>query len=265
MSDYTLDTFEVNGFTVKIEIDMFGGEYNPHKDDESPGCALVMWGRNWDFPNDAGINLDSSHSWREVADKLLHPFAVIDEDDGEVIHRFATEDEASAVIDRLPDNEDGYGIDAEDTEAALIVLPVWVYEHSGISLRAGTRSYPFDDRWDSAQAGVAYITPTIWAYLSNDPWTGSDDQIERATKSIVEHVEVYGHWCNGDIYRYLIEDFDGEYIDSVGDWYDYDECEAEARSVAENTEHQLKCTGHLDRPSGEIEHDDRSCPIHFGE
>ena len=39
----------------------------------------------------------------------------------------------------------------------VVALPVFMYDHSGLSLSTG-REYPFDDRWDSMQVGFIYCT-----------------------------------------------------------------------------------------------------------
>jgi hypothetical protein len=161
----------------------------------------------------------------------------------------------------MPDNEDGYGIDTDGHDPVLLVLPVYGYIHSGIALRAGSRLGQFSDPWDSGVAGVAYVTPKIWDYLSATPWTGSDEDIKVATSAITDHVSNYGHYLNGDVYTYHIQDWDGEYIESCGGFYDIDEAECNAAAVAHSTEHEPKCTGTLDRLSGMVEHD-RECPLH---
>lgn len=32
-------------------------------------------------------------------------------------------------------------------------LPLWLYDHSGLTISCGTRVYPYNDRWDSGQVG----------------------------------------------------------------------------------------------------------------
>ena len=144
---------------------------------------------------------------------------------------------------------------------ALLVLPVYGYIHSGIALRAGDRIGQFADPWDSGTAGVAYVTPKIWEYLTDRPWTGSDEDVALATEAITSHVSNFGHYLNGDVYSYRITDWDGEYIDGCGGFYDIDEVMKEANAAASREVHEPKCTGTLERASGIVVHD-RECPIH---
>lgn len=37
------------------------------------------------------------------------------------------------------------------------ILPLWLYDHSGISISCGERTYPYNDPWDSGQVGYIYI------------------------------------------------------------------------------------------------------------
>ena len=259
MNDYNVYNYQVNGFTVDIEYEL--DAQSPHEW-ELRGADMVLSLKNYDLPNDAGVDTGpDGMNLNELVAYLYKPFAVIDEDDGEVVTRFATEDEASACIDRLPDNEDGYGIDSDGHAPALLVLPVYGYIHSGIALRAGDRIGQFADPWDSGTAGVAYVTPKIWEYLTDRPWTGSDEDVALATEAITSHVSNFGHYLNGDVYEYRITDWDGEYIDSCSGFYDIDEVMKEANASASREVHEPKCTGTLERASGIVVHD-RECPIH---
>ncbi len=38
------------------------------------------------------------------------------------------------------------------------VLPLYMYEHSGITISTSNAGYPFDDRWDSGQLGYVFVT-----------------------------------------------------------------------------------------------------------
>lgn len=257
----TVDSYQRNGFTVTIWYDE--DAESPREDQAYAVSGLVMKGRNWNFPNDAGISLDDFSGWGEVTERLMKPYAVTDEDSAEVLARFASEEEASAYITPLPGAADGrYGIDAAEGEPALLVLPVWVYDHSDISFSAGARSWPFDDRWDSAQAGVAYMTAAHWANLDGKPWTGSDEQVARATEVLQQEVVTYGRYVNGEVYGYTVTDWDGEQVDGpVGGFIGYESAQEEANMAADNEKHTVKCTGTLNRASGEVEHG-RPCPVH---
>jgi len=213
-----ISTSEVNGFTVEIFPDE---DASSPRDDDSPGCGLVMAARSWDFPNDAGVNFDDFGGWAEIAEHLT------------------------------------------TAEGALVVAPVYMIDHSGIALRAGRDFSDCDPGdWDSGQAGLAYVTPQIWADTQGQPWTGSEADREQAYRLITGDVETYGQYVNGEVYGYTITDpIDGEEVEACWGIYGYSEAEDEAKQVAESLTHEPKCTGTLNHRSGQVEHAG-ACPLH---
>lgn len=205
-----LDTQEINGF--RVEIDQDQDPMSP-RDDDSPGARLVMWGKNYDFPNDAGIDIGSYYGWAAIEQML------------------------------------------QERDDVLVTAPIWVYDHSGIAFKTGERTYPFDDRWDSAQCGVAYVDRKTWADCMGTEWTGSDEQRQQALKLIAGDVETYGQYVNGEVYGYTVTDpADGEVVDSCWGFYGWDYVVAEATAAAENAVRQVKCSGELNRLTGQVEH-----------
>lgn len=87
-------------------------------------------------------------------------------------------------------------------------LPLYLYDHSGITLR--TR--PFPDPWDSGQVG--------WIYVSMDKarenWPGHDDAEVRelAEKVLRSEVAEYDQHLTGDVWGYVVEKEDGEELAS---------------------------------------------------
>lgn len=67
-----LETRTVNGFTVEIHYDP--DATSPREMD--PGVGMVLYHRQYNFPNDAGIDLDDFDGWGEVRDKLTRDGAV---------------------------------------------------------------------------------------------------------------------------------------------------------------------------------------------
>jgi len=176
------------GLTIEIDHDY---DCPSPRDDDVPGCQLVMWGRNWNFPNDAGIDIGDFTGWPQVEAHLLNEGTV------------------------------------------LYSQPVWVYEHSGIAFSTGERTYPFDDRWDSAQCGVAYVTAENWKECQGTEWAGSDEQKAIAAQMIKGDVELYGWYVNGETYAFCITDASGDVIDSCAGYLGWEAVEEAAREAAE--------------------------------
>lgn len=89
---------------------------------------------------------------------------------------------------------------------AKVILPVFMYDHSGISLSCS----PFGCRWDSGQVGFIYTTSMDIAKAYKDQaWTE-----EEVRACLLSEVNVYSSYVNGEVYGYVIEDEQGGILDS---------------------------------------------------
>lgn len=105
----------------------------------------------------------------------------------------------------------------QSPRADVVLLPVWGYDHSSLSMKAGDRIWPFDDPWDSGLLGY------IWAFKSDFPNT-PDNQIAPILEA---EVNEYSSFVNGAVYGYIIEEL-GTFTNSTfGDrdeWVPLDSC-----------------------------------------
>ncbi len=97
------------------------------------------------------------------------------------------------------------------------VFPLIKYEHGQVAYST-TREYPFDCQWDAGQVGFIFINPKE----CSDPAKYAAGQCETMTT-----------WCNGGGCGYVVEGDDGEQLDACWGFYDIEDCEGEAKSVAE--------------------------------
>jgi len=110
-----------------------------------------------------------------------------------------------------------------------ICLPLFVYEHSGITMTCGERVYPFNDRWDSSMVGFIYVT---YEKLRKEY---SKKRISKKTLKIAEkvlrsEVETFDTYLRGDIYGFTLSklvkcdhnDEHKEHIDSCWGFYGFD-------------------------------------------
>lgn len=102
----------------------------------------------------------------------------------------------------------------------IVSLPLFLYEHSGMTISTDNTRYPFNCRWDSMQVGYIYVTKEkIKAEYGN----AGKKSIERAIKCMVGEVKEYDNYLTGNVYSYVIEDEQGENIDSCSGFFgDYD-------------------------------------------
>jgi hypothetical protein len=118
-------------------------------------------------------------------------------------------------------------------EDASVILPLYLYDHSGITMSTSS----FNDRWDSGQVG--FIVATKKAIREN--WgvkKVTEKMREKAEKMLISEVNEYDQYLTGDVYGYRIFDLGmdgkkGDEVDACWGYYGEDNCMSEAVSLAE--------------------------------
>lgn len=132
----------------------------------------------------------------------------------------------------LGDKHDYNSPDEIELKEGDIVLPLWLYDHSGISMSCGERTYPYDCQWDSGQVGVI-----IARAEKIKEENLSDEQVRKILKS---EVEVYDLFIRGQVYGYLIEkpvtceccdNTEWEHVDSCCGFIGYEHLESELKAI----------------------------------
>lgn len=108
-------------------------------------------------------------------------------------------------------------------QAGGIVLPLYLLDHSGITISTSGFSCP----WDSGQVGYIYIDADT---IRKEWGAAQNDAMERARECLISEVETYDQYLTGDVWGYVIEK-DGEHIDSCWRFYGAEYCKQEAASV----------------------------------
>jgi hypothetical protein len=101
-------------------------------------------------------------------------------------------------------------------EKTAIILPLYLYDHSGITIR----TTPFGDRWDSGQVGFVFISKekirTEYGVKRITKFL-----IDRVTFYIKSEVKTYDQYLTGDVYGFkLLEN--GEETDSCWGFFGSD-------------------------------------------
>ena len=98
-----------------------------------------------------------------------------------------------------------------------IILPLYLYDHSGISISTGA----FSCRWDSGQVGfiVADRKKVLQEFGSKILTKKLKDQV---IKILENEVQTYSQYLEGDVYGFIIEDEEGEQLDSCFGFYGND-------------------------------------------
>ena len=98
-------------------------------------------------------------------------------------------------------------------------LPLWLYDHGGITMSCGARHYPYNDRWDSGQAGwIITLKKTVMETFgeTEDGWR------ELAADVMQSDAGIYDHYLTGEVYGYtLYEERNGEWEDTGDSGWGY--------------------------------------------
>lgn len=121
---------------------------------------------------------------------------------------------------------------------ARVCLPVGMIDHSGVSYYIGGGAHWSDSAgWDSGTCGFILDTPDIIRERYGDADLGyiqdlTDDMLVSAmTAEIAE----YSSWAEGDCYGYVIEDVNGETVDSCWGFIGYEYAKREALDACPDT------------------------------
>jgi hypothetical protein len=103
--------------------------------------------------------------------------------------------------------------------STFIALPVYMRDHSGISLSTTS----FNDRWDSGKVGYIYTTlDKVKEIGRGEEWLNGRT-LEEATKDVLEgEIKTFNQWLEGDVYGYIIESEEGDIEDACGGYYGTD-------------------------------------------
>jgi hypothetical protein len=137
-------------------------------------------------------------------------------DPDEVLQNMADDVEAEWNLDMTDDEI------MEAIEKVAYVLPLYLYDHSGITMS----TTPFNCSWDSGQVGYIY---TSKANAEDNAVT--DENV--AYDNMRAEVATYDQYLTGSVYQWTIEDEDGEVVDSVRGYYSKEQAEQEGKEALE--------------------------------
>lgn len=107
-----------------------------------------------------------------------------------------------------------------------IWLPVYAYIHSGIALNTGGFSCP----WGSGQSGLVFVSKQKIRQEYNKKRISK--KLTESVKNILKsQVETFSQYLNGEVYGFMIEDKEGNCIDSCFGYYGLDFCEEQAKEA----------------------------------
>jgi hypothetical protein len=192
---------------LRIEQDLDG--LSPREDFDNVG-TMVCWHGLYDLgdeqPNEAPEDYLARLAHRSDPDRF---------------------DRIDNVLDRCPWKSRREEIVEEYRRKAMqdalsehyLILPLYLYDHSGITISTA----PFSCSWDSGQVGFIYCS----RQRINEEWNGDWEAAERYLKG---EVETYDQYLRGDVWGYVIEDGEGNELDSCWGFYGLECCEEEGEA-----------------------------------
>jgi hypothetical protein len=128
--------------------------------------------------------------------------------------------------ERHTDNPDAFY--AELLREGVFILPLYIYDHSGVTMSTSGFSCP----WDSGQTG--------WIYVKKETVRKeyrvkriSPQLRERVMSVLEQEVKTFNQWLAGDIYGYEVKGPNGEHVDSCWGFFGIAHCDKEARAIAQ--------------------------------
>lgn len=118
----------------------------------------------------------------------------------------------------------------EKEKHAKIILPLYLYDHSGLSMKVGSFQGYLPQghaEFDSGQVGFIYA-PEDAIKKEYSVKKISKQTLEKTKKVLFGEVETYTQYLEGDVYFYKVEDEDGENVDSLSGIYGLEYARKEA-------------------------------------
>lgn len=188
--DYGKDeTLELeNGLKIDVRIDGDQDGESPREWDNLG--HMVCWHRNYNL-GDEQPKYGPNEFWREMACQI-DPTAAYRIEYWEYLEGSQRQD-AEARIQNIIDQA------VKD----VVILPLYLYDHSGISMST-SYSYPYNDRWDAGQVGWIYATREDM--LKGFGGKRITKKMRTETERILRgEVETYDMYLTNDIHCFSID------------------------------------------------------------
>jgi len=212
---------ERDGLTIRIVAD--SDSFNPRTDYDHFGKMICFHSR---------YTLGDEHDFKEPQDFFL---SLIDEERFDRFKNWNWLQYHAMVPSKLTLDQALTKADAAESdwihariEESALLLPLFLYDHSGITMSTGAFSCP----WDSGQVG--------WIYATHDDIRReysrkrlSKKTLDRARTLLEGEVEEYDNYLTGNVWGFIVEDEDGDNLDSCWGFNGEPEyCLSEARRSA---------------------------------
>lgn len=101
---------------------------------------------------------------------------------------------------------------------STVVLPLYLLDHSGLSMSAGGPSGFDPGGWDTSQVGFIFDTARTREECGTP--------LERIEECLRGEVATYSQYLQGEVYVFIVEDKRGDIYSSCGGFYSFEEAKA---------------------------------------
>jgi hypothetical protein len=180
---------------LRLKIDHDDDAQDPRTECENAG-TMACWHRRYKLGDVQPEGSPEDYRERLVLDLGLNAFdnppCTCHADDSRQVDQVdPTEDTCYRCGGSFSERDKAAGLFAEH----FIELPLYLYDHSGITMSTGA----FGCKWDSGQVGFIYISRVKAA----EEW--STDTEERAIACMKSEVEHYDEYLTGNVHGYTVE------------------------------------------------------------
>jgi len=121
-----------------------------------------------------------------------------------------------------------------------IILPIYMYDHSGITIR----TYPFECRFDSGQIGFIFVSKEQARKELNKKRLMKKD-IKKIEEMLNNEVKYYDKYLRGDFYGFVIDSNEGNHSDSCWGFDNYEYMINECKSIIDSASKVTSLQGEL--------------------
>jgi hypothetical protein len=138
------------------------------------------------------------------------------------------------------DSWEGLKEQIESDNKVLLIKPLYVYDHSGITISTS----PFSCQWDTSRVGWVFITEKQLNLMCGKEFKRDEETLNCITNSEVKN---YDEFLTGNVYQYTIYEIETcdkghqhkSVVESCGSYYDEGDCKDEGLSVLQHLEENI--------------------------
>ena len=212
--------------TKILEIHQYDHPFSPREDDNVG--TMVCWHRDYTLGDEQPKNSPTEYREGMIAEVDEQFLEDLEEESEKFFDANPYDPLAHGQYERVHREWDEIYEDRIATKLAehYIILPLYLYDHSGLSISTGSFSCP----WDSGQVGFIYVSRALaaeeYGAKTFPELRYKDDEVhefqsldELAEYYLTGEVETYDQYLRGDVYGFVLRGEDGEEEDSCWGFY----------------------------------------------